>query len=112
MDNDKFNELQLYEINMAIKHGLSEEKIELFKNPCLDDSQMEQIRWGLEKGYPIEKIKIYADEKYTVEQMRILLLCIEKNFTDKEIEHIKATFVYKSDAYDVFEQILSSKLRT
>lgn len=109
MDEIEFDELQLYEINLAKKHGLSEEKVELLKNACLDDSQMEQIRWGLEKGYSIEKINIYANEKYTVDQMRVLLLCIEKDFTDEEIKFIKENFKQDNDAYHIFEEILCIK---
>ena len=59
-DSKKFNEFQMYQIQVGYEHNLSIEQIKVFAKTEYSVYQMQEIRVGFEKGLTMEQVLLYV----------------------------------------------------
>jgi len=67
-----FDELQLRQILLGLKQGLTKEQVSVYAKSEFDYSQMSEIRIGFVRGFGVQKIQEYANHEYTRLQMRAI----------------------------------------
>lgn len=80
-----FSELQLQEIKLGIRFGVSDELIDMYANPMFNHYQMREIRIGFVNGLTKDQVSVYARSEFNEEQMNVIRVGLELGMTDIEI---------------------------
>lgn len=91
-----FNKAQMFEIEIAIENGLTEDEINIFAKLDFNDSQMRQIRYTLENNLTAEtkltkdQIKFIANPDLEWYEMSLIKTCYKYNMLQNEMEELLA----------------------